>query len=157
MKKTEKRKFDKIWLYFAPLTGVMLVLDQVTKAWAHSSLEIGEPVDFGWQLVYNDGIVFGIDLPIWFIFGLTIAILALGTYLVIQEKLWQDKWHLTGLALILSGAIGNVIDRVRFGYVIDFIKVYWWPNFNLADIFIVCGVLLFAYEFLIREEAISDI
>ncbi|MFT7184491.1 MAG: signal peptidase II [Oceanicoccus sp.] len=151
------RKLDQLWLYFAPLTGGLIVADQITKVLAYKNLKRGDYVDFGWQLVYNDGIVFGIDLPIWFIFGMTIAILALGTYLVIEEKLWQDKWHLTGLALILSGAIGNIIDRVRLGYVIDFIKVYWWPNFNLADVFIVCGVLLFAWEFLIREEKISEI
>jgi signal peptidase II len=157
MNNTSKQQLDRIWLYFAPLTGGLIVADQITKILAYNNLEKGELVDFGWQLVYNDGIVFGIDLPIWFIFTLTLSILALGTYLVIQEKLWQDKWHLTGLALILSGAIGNLIDRVRLGYVIDFIKVYWWPNFNLADVFIVCGVLLFAWEFLIREDKISEI
>lgn len=157
MKTPSKRKLDQLWLTFAPLTGGLIVVDQITKFLAYNNLERGELVDFGWQLVYNDGIVFGLDLPIWFIFVLTLSILALGTYLVILEKLWQDKWHLIGLSLILSGAIGNLIDRVRFGYVIDFIKVYWWPNFNLADVFIVCGVLLFSWEFLVREEGISKI
>jgi signal peptidase II len=157
MKKAKRKKLDRLWLYFAPLTTVLIASDQVTKIWAYNSLEPGKRVDFGWQLVYNDGIVFGVDLPIWFIFAMTVAILGLGTYLVIEEKLWRDKWHVTGLSLILSGAIGNLIDRVRLGFVIDFIKVYWWPNFNLADAFIVCGVLLFMYEFLIREEGISEI
>lgn len=156
MNTPSRRILDRTWLRFSILAGGLLVLDQASKKWALSNLEIGDSVDFGWQLVYNDGILFGIDLPTWFIFALTLTILAVGTYLVIQEKLWRDAWHLTSLALILGGAVGNLIDRVRFGYVIDFIKVYWWPNFNLADVWIVLGVILFSWTILVREEALRE-
>lgn len=88
---------------------------------------------------------------------MTFGILAMGTYLVIEEKLWQDKWHLTSLAMILAGAIGNLIDRMRFGYVIDFIKVYWWPNFNLADVWIVVGVIVFGWIVLVREDGLTKV
>lgn len=152
MNKPSSKFFDKQWLFFGPLFAVLLGADQASKAWANTQLELEEVIDFGFDLHYNDGIIWGIDLPMWVIFILTVAILGLGFYLVVENKLWRDKWHLTGLALILAGAIGNLIDRVRFGYVIDFIKIYWWPTFNLADAFIVCALLLFAWEFLVREH-----
>lgn len=154
---TNAKKLDKLWTFFSPLLVVLIALDQLSKWWALKTLDIGDSRDFGFELAYNDGIAFGIDLPIWAIWTITIGILVLGTWLVIENKLWRDKWHLVGLALILAGAVGNLIDRVRFGYVVDFIKIYWWPNFNLADAFIVLAVILFAYEFLIRENAVSEI
>lgn len=96
-------------------------------------------------------------LPVWSLHVLTVAILGLGVYLVVREKLWRDNWHLVGIALIVAGAVGNWIDRIRFGYVIDFIQVYWWPTYNLADVWIVAGVILFSWEFLIRENTIEEL
>lgn len=155
METPSRRVLDRLWLSFSILTGGLLLLDQVSKSWALRSLEMGKSVDFGWQLAYNDGIVFGIDLPLWFTFVMTFGILAMGTFLVIKEKLWRDLWHVTALSMILSGAVGNLIDRIRYGYVIDFIKIYWWPNFNLADVWIVTGVCVFFWIILVREEALS--
>ncbi len=146
------RQLDKIWMFFMPIFVVFLAVDQLSKWWALSSLKLGESVDFGFALSQNYGIVFGIALPQEVIFVLTGGILALGVYLVIQEKLWQDHWHLMGLALLLAGAIGNLIDRVRLGYVVDFIKVYWWPTFNLADAFIVAAIVLFGWIFVVRGK-----
>ena len=140
------------WLYFGTLFSALLVGDQLSKAWADHHLDLSETVEYGFALSYNDGIVWGIDLPLWATFTLTGVILCLGAYLVYENRLWRDKWHLTGLALILAGAIGNLIDRIRFGYVIDFIKVYWWPTFNIADACIVAALFVFAYEFLVRDK-----
>ena len=151
------KKLDKVWKFFAPFFVILLAADQLSKAWALKALSVGEKTDFGFSLSYNDGVVFGLDLPIWAIYVLTLIVFGLAVWLVVENKLWRDKWHLTGLALLFSGAIGNVVDRVRFGYVVDFIKVYWWPTFNLADVFIVAAVVLFAWEFLIREEGVSKI
>ncbi|MFA4815240.1 MAG: signal peptidase II [Candidatus Gracilibacteria bacterium] len=150
-------KLDKIWTFFAPLFVVFLGADQLSKEWAVKNLQPGEATDVGFSLTQNDGMVFGFDLPLVVIYLLSAGILGLGTYLVIKYKLWQDHWHLAGLALLLAGALGNLIDRFRFGYVIDFIKVYWWPTFNLADVWIVCAVVLFAWEFLFREEAVKKL
>lgn len=137
-----------------PLFVMFLAADQLSKWWALSNLRLGESVDFGFALTQNYGIAFGIKLPQLAIFALTFGILALGAYLVVEEKLWQDHLHLTGLALLLAGAIGNLIDRVRLGYVVDFIKVYWWPTFNLADAFIVAAVILFGFIFIVRGKEI---
>lgn len=136
---------------------VLLGADQLTKTWADDALLLYQKTEFGLSLTHNYGMAFGLSLPTWSIYAIIAIVLGLGTWLVVQNKLWRDHWHLTGLALLLAGAIGNLIDRVRFGYVIDFIKIYWWPTFNLADIFIVAAVLLFAWEFLVREEGVSEI
>ena len=151
------RKLDKIWTFFAPLFVIFLGADQVSKEWAMTHLEEGTSRDVGLVLTYNYGVVFGFDLPLPLIYVLTAAILGLGTYLVIKNRLWQDHWHLGALSLLLAGAIGNVVDRLRFGAVVDFIKVYWWPTFNLADLWIVLGVLLFAWEFLFREDGVEKL
>lgn len=157
IKKSTFRKFDKIWVFFAGLFVVLLGADQLTKTWAEDALALYQTPDFGFALTHNYGMAFGLSLPTWSIYAIIVAVLAVGAWLVVKNKLWRDHWHLTGLALLLSGAIGNLIDRVRFGYVIDFIKIYWWPTFNLADVFIVAAVLLFAWEFLVREEGVSEI
>lgn len=157
MSHASKTQLIKSWLFFAPLFVVLLISDQVTKWWASTQLLSNDAGKIGFQLSHNPGIAFGIDLPIWLILLMSAVTLGLGAYLVYEEKLWRDKWHLSALALLLAGAIGNIIDRVRFGYVIDFIKVYWWPNFNLADAWIVIAVALFFYEFMVREDSVSKI
>ena len=151
------QQIDRVWLRFAPLFVLLFAADQVSKWLALRTLELGERVDFGFNLSHNDGIVFGLQLPLWLIFVLSAAILSFGTYLGLTQKLWRDVWHLHGLALILAGALGNLADRVRLGYVIDFIQVYWWPTFNLADAFLVLGVALFAWSAFFREHEIAQL
>lgn len=159
MKIARSPELDRIWKFFGPLFLILLSADQISKWWAVSNLTGGENQDFGFVLSYNKGVVFGLgmDSPAWMIWVLTIAVLGLGVWLVVENKLWRDHWHLTGLALLLAGGIGNSIDRFRLGQVVDFIKVYWWPIFNLSDVFIVSGVILFAWEFLIRENTFEDL
>lgn len=142
------KKFDTVWVFFAVIFVVSLGLDQISKAIALESLDFGRSVEFGLSLAYNKGVAFGIALPIWLIFAATIGFLGLAIYFVVKEKIWRNYWHLTALALLFAGGIGNLIDRVRFGYVIDFLKVYWWPNFNLADVFIVAAVVMLAMSML---------
>jgi len=146
------KKYDKLWIYFAPFFLGFLAVDQLTKWWAVENLRLGETVDFGFSLSHNYGIVFGVQLAEPLIFLLTGLILAVGLYLVVKEKMWQDHRHLAALSLLSAGAIGNLADRIRLGYVVDFIQVYWWPTFNLADAYIVVSVLLFAWIF-IRQDS----
>ncbi len=159
MKIARSPELDRIWKFFGPFFVILVAADQITKMWAVSNLSEGTQKDFGLVLSYNKGVVFGLgyNSPTWVIWFLTIAVLGLGFWLVIENKLWRDKWHLTGLALLLGGGIGNSIDRFRTGQVVDFIKVYWWPIFNLSDVFIVTGIILFAWEFLIRENTLEDL
>lgn len=157
MKIAGSPELDRVWKFFGPLFLVLLGADQVSKWLAVANLEGGADKEFGFVLSYNEGIVFGLSLPLWMIWVLTVAVLGLGIWLVVENKLWRNHWHLTGLALLLAGGLGNAVDRLRLGYVVDFLKVYWWPTFNVADIFIVAGVLLFAWEFIIREDLFGEI
>ncbi|QQR54658.1 signal peptidase II [Candidatus Peregrinibacteria bacterium] len=151
------KKLDQVWKFFAPITLLCLVLDQLSKNWANTQLTLGERVDFGFNLSHNSGLVFGFHMPLWGTYFLTLGILMLGFYVVVQNCLWKHKSHLLPLAFIFAGAIGNLIDRVHYGYVIDFIQVYWWPTFNLADVFIVMGVAILAWQTLISEEALEEL
>ncbi len=92
----------------------------------------------------------------WFFFLTSfIAICLIGYFLVHAE--WQQKRLIIALSLVLSGAIGNLIDRINYGYVIDFIAWHvgetYWPTFNLADAYISIGVGLMAIELLLGHRA----
>lgn len=157
MKSLNLERLDRVWVFFAPLFLGLLTLDQISKAWALKSLDSAVIPKFGFFVTMNEGVAFGIDLPTWAIWVLSFGVLALGIGLMTESKRWQDHWHLTGMAFLLAGAVGNMIDRARLGQVVDFIKVYWWPTFNLADAFIVVGVIILAWEILVREEAGTEL
>lgn len=129
----------------------VLVLDQLTKYWAAATLAKGSiavaPI-LNLALVHNTGAAFGFmsDAGGWQnVFFMVVASLA---SVLIAVMLWrqQDRWVGTGLALILGGAVGNLVDRAVHGYVIDFIDVYYgtwhWPAFNIADSAITIGAVL---------------
>lgn len=157
MDKKEATRLDRVWMFFAPLFLVLLGLDQATKWWAVQSVPLNAEVDFGFSLVYNRVLLFDLALPQWAIYVLTFSILGLGVYLVLKNKMWQHRLHLFGFALILAGAVGNLMDRIHYGYVVDFLKVYWWPNFNLADTYIVVAVVILAWDILFHENVLEDL
>ena len=148
----------------AAVTMVMvLILDQVTKALALAHLPPGQPVAIidgfcSLTLVMNPGLAFGFlsSTPVtwrWIVALLSIGALAvLG---VVGLRLLPAGGRLSGLALglIFGGAIGNLIDRARFGAVVDFLDFYWrtyhWPAFNVADSAISVGVALLALKLLV--------
>lgn len=142
------------------LAVLVMILDQGTKYWANTHLEygIGLPIIenyFNLTLLYNDGAAFSIlsDQQGWQkIFLLTVSSLA-----VLTITIWlcigkMNLWLTNGLGLILGGALGNLIDRALYGYVIDFLDFYvqsWhWPAFNIADSAITVGAFLLIIEVL---------
>ncbi|MBW8311994.1 MAG: signal peptidase II [Rhizobium sp.] len=143
------------------LSALLVAIDQWTKAVALASLEFLKPVPFidgfwNWTLVHNYGAAFSFlsdagGWQRWFFTGLAIVIsLGLGVWLARTPR---GDWR-TALpfALVVAGAVGNVIDRIRFGYVVDFVDWYvgrhHWPAFNVADSAIVAGaVLLVMFSF----------
>lgn len=147
---------------------LLLVLDQVTKYVAEQYLLLGEPrpvIDgfFNFTLVYNPGAAFGMfgDLPDpWR--RITLGAVSLLALLVVIRFMYKeardDVVSQYALVAILSGAIGNIIDRVRFDAVIDFLDFYigehHWPAFNVADSAISVGVcvLMFRVVFAKRTE-----
>lgn len=144
-------------MFFMPLFAVLLGLDQLTKLWAIEKVSTQNEAKFGFELSYNEGIAFGINMPQHMVMIMTVVILIMFAYLVYKHKIWRNKMHLTAAAILMAGAMGNTLDRIRLGYVVDFIKVYWWPTFNIADVLIVIGVILFSWEFIIKEDALSEL
>jgi signal peptidase II len=103
---------------------------------------------FNWVMVWNKGISFGImnhetDYGPLLLTVLAVVITAIFLWLLLKKPVSVNSW---GFALIIGGAIGNVIDRLRFGAVIDFLdfhaKDYHWPAFNIADSCVCIGVFL---------------
>lgn len=140
---------------------VFLLLDQMSKYLALDKLKLyrSHPVFPGlnWTLTYNSGSAFGFlnQSTVWWhphLFTLFGIAMSCGLMVWIATCKTKEKWELFALSCILSGAIGNVIDRVRFGYVIDFIHVYYkqhsFPIFNIADSMICIGAgLLFIISY----------
>src|SRR5262245_50059100 len=137
------------------VTGAVLVLDMLTKAWANSALRgapsrqvLDDLVRFTY--VRNPGVAFGLGagLPIPYALFSLAAIAAILSIVIRRPE--QGTMRLFALARRLGGGIGNLIDRVRAGEVVDFIDVgigQWrWPVFNVADSAVTVGVLLFAFS-----------
>ena len=152
-----------------PLAAVVVVLDQVTKSIVLDRLPSGVPVViFDWlalTLVMNTGLAFGLlgGLPRswrWVVAALSLialVILARVAVRVVGGGGWVGH---AAVGLIFGGAIGNLIDRARFGAVVDFVDAHWrgyhWPAFNVADSAITVGVALLAYQLLIKPPATAS-
>ena len=151
------------------ISALVVLLDQASKHYADAVLDYHRPVTvipglFEWFLSYNTGAAFSFlagagGWQRWFLLGLALVISAV--LVSWMRKLKQDE-RLTaiGLAMILGGAIGNVIDRALLGHVIDFIQVwlgsYPWPAFNLADSFITIGAVLLIGSGLFEKKRHED-
>ncbi|WP_067838774.1 signal peptidase II [Amphibacillus sediminis] len=138
----------------------IIVLDQLTKWWIIANMEIGESIKIIENVLYitshrNPGAAWGI-LEGQMIFFYIITLIVIGAIVYYMKKFAEEsKWNGFALALVLGGAIGNFIDRIRFQEVVDFINVYIgsynFPIFNVADLSLVVGVSLIAIM-TIREE-----
>ncbi len=150
------------WAIFLGLAGLVVVIDQLSKRWVESSFEVasrsipagqpGGPTEIIGSLLriaktYNDGAIFGL-------FGASAPIMALLSLLVIGGLAWFQWRHgaaagslvTVGLGLILGGAVGNLIDRVRGGQVIDFVDMgigdHRWYAWNVSDAAVFVGILV---------------
>ena len=132
------------WLAVLATAGVVVVLDQATKAAAIASVERGdaERIFFGIELVNvrNTGVAFGaLSGSGWVVaVAVTLALVALLVYFALNSA---TPWLWLPVACVLGGALGNLADRARIDAVIDFIDPSFWPAFNFADVAIVLGVL----------------
>ena len=147
------------------VSAVIVVIDQITKAVTRSEMMLGEsrPVIknfFHFTYITNDGMAFGLNFPGGIYFFTSVSLLMtvfLGWYF------WQQKdSHFTlrlSLALILAGAIGNLIDRILFGTVVDFfdfmIGSYHWYIFNVADASVTIGMVLYIYSSIITQSEVN--
>jgi signal peptidase II len=144
------------WTGLAAVAIAAIVADQVTKSAISSSLQLGESVDVAPTLslwhVRNDGIAFGIftrRLPI--VVGLTgLALVWMLAYFARSGA--RHRLTPVAIGLLLGGSVSNLIDRIRNGYVTDFIYLHWFSAFNAADSFIVVGVGLLLYSLFRGDE-----
>lgn len=157
-----------MWKWFLVSLSV-IILDQLTKGIASTQLTLFQPVaifpGFNFTLMHNQGAAFSFlsnagGWQRWFFTGLAIivsfAIIAWVTRLKPEEK-----WTALSLTMILGGALGNLIDRMRMGYVVDFIDVYYktahWPAFNIADSAITVGATIMIIASLkTRNQKVSE-
>jgi len=146
----------------------ILILDILTKRWALGALGPRSMEIFGGlvplTLAYNRGAAFGISIgndPRWFFIPITVVALILLGYLLTKTDP-ADRFRLLALSLVFSGALGNLIDRVRWNKgVVDFIGpidlgFMDWPIFNVADMAISCGAVALAISFWIEEAPTGE-
>ena len=139
------------------LSALVVFLDQFTKLWVSRSFAYGENLAvtefFNLVLVHNRGAAFSFlsgagGWQRWFFS--VIAVLASGWMIWLLRKHRQDPLFCFALSLILGGALGNLIDRVAYGYVVDFLDFYWqmyhFPAFNVADSAVTCGAALLIWD-----------
>ena len=164
MNTTSKSPSALIWLV---LSIILIGLDQWTKNLAISNLQMGESVPFiagfwDWTLAHNTGAAFSFlansgEWAHWFFIIMKISVSVVLMFLL--SKMLRNNWRdALPYALIIAGALGNLVDRFRYGYVIDFIEWYYktfsWPVFNIADSCIVAGaVLLILFSFRKKDAA----
>ena len=152
--------------FYYLLIIIVVMLDQLTKFFIAKNLSQYDSVTiipgfFKLVHVRNDGAIFGLlsdSGKSWVFFVLTVASLLALSLVVYYFHIVpaKDKVFKIALALILAGALGNLVDRVLRGYVVDFLHFYikgWqWPSFNIADSCITIGALLLLYIFFIRKK-----
>ena len=143
-------------LFFA-IVLLIVTIDQYTKAWVRSNLALGQSLlevgFFRLTHVRNTGAAFGLfqgqsfSLTIISLVGIAVLL----GYTIFIYRTYRHTPFLnyklckSALCLILGGTVGNLIDRLRFGYVTDFINFNLWPAFNIADLAVTVGVISFAY------------
>ncbi len=150
--------------FLGTVLPVILISDIVTKRWAMSALANGNASElFGGlvplNLAFNRGAAFGLSIgndPRWFFIPVTVVALVLLVYLMVQTDP-RDRFRIFALSMVMTGALGNLIDRVRWNRgVVDFIGpidlgFMDWPIFNVADMAISCGAVALAISFWMEE------
>ncbi|MGA7827246.1 MAG: signal peptidase II [Geobacteraceae bacterium] len=152
------------YLFLTTIAIPLIVLDQATKLIINRTLALHSvipviPNFFDIVHARNQGAAFGVlrDSSIRLPFLIGVSLLAAVVIVIVFRKLRPDqKLSAWGLSMVLSGALGNLIDRVRLGEVIDFLSVHWhehyWPAFNIADSAICIGVGLLALDMILEER-----
>jgi signal peptidase II len=148
----------RFWLAAAAALG----LDQWTKHLVASGFEPGEsriaiPHVLWWTYVQNHNGAFGLfGDHLWLLVGMAVAVL-LVFWFAFREAATQSKLVSLAFGAIVGAAIGNIIDRFHYGFVVDFIDLRWWPVFNVADSCITVGVALLILSGLVRERSAARV
>ena len=168
MQKVNRLQGKWWWNAVFSLIAILVVVgDQLSKTWIRSNLAIGQSLPEGgfFRLthIHNTGAAFGLfrdhSFPLTIVGFVGITILLVYAFFVCRRfPFLNNMLTKAALGAVLGGTVGNLIDRLRFGYVTDFIGVGIWPPFNVADSSITVGVVVFAGSLLYllfsqRQEA----
>jgi signal peptidase II len=135
-----------------------LALDQFTKYTVATSFEPGEsriaiPHLLWWTYVQNHRGAFGLfGSQAWLLVAMALAVLGVFWY-AFRDAAAQSLLVRIAFGAIVGGAVGNIVDRFHYGFVVDFVDLHWWPVFNVADSCITVGVALLVLSSLARSQA----
>lgn len=154
MKKTQAVEVAVLYII---LSIVILAADMVTKYFVQRKMEPYDSIPvikniFHITYVQNTGAAFSIlKGKIFFFTAVSVIITLIIIFIMIKYPI-KEKILGIAMAMVLGGAVGNLIDRLRYGYVVDFLDFRIWPVFNIADCAIVVGTLILAYLITFRAE-----
>lgn len=143
------------WTWLAAV-ATLLMFDQISKSYFSTTLELGEsvPVTEWFNLVHvlNTGAAFSLLADAggwqrWFFIGVSVVVVGVVSVVCLaRQAVALDRW--VG-AFVVGGGGGNLVDRIQIGAVVDFLDFHWrgihWPAFNLADVFVVCSMLVWCF------------
>lgn len=149
------------------LAAIVVVLDQLSKWVVLNHVQYGETIYvasfWNWVLTFNPGAAFSFlaDQPGWQRWFFSVLALGVSGWIALELKRYPEQRRMAlALTLVMGGALGNVIDRIRFGAVVDFIQWhaagYYWPAFNVADSAITLGAILMVWATLFAKKETSD-
>ncbi len=166
---SNKGQFKRKYIILLSLTAVIIGLDQITKYWIVEKFKLGESLPiifdlFNFTYVQNKGAAFGLLAqanPIFRVpFFIVVPILALISIGYVFRKIAdRDTKLAVALSLVIAGAVGNLVDRLTLGYVVDFLDFHWkwayhFPAFNVADSAICVGVGILMLDLLMAEPVL---
>lgn len=131
--------------FWIALSALLLGADLATKSWAVDALTtpiniIGTVISL--SVSFNEGVAFSIPIPNMVMLIITPLLVALFAYMLISHGNIHSTLTKTVLSLMMAGGLGNLISRIEYGAVVDFIRVGWWPSFNLADSYLTIAAFL---------------
>ena len=155
------RRTGAHWVTFFGIAAAVWILDQLSKAWLVGQLSPGESMNVLGDLVrliysQNSGALFGLFRDNAVIFGI-VSLAVIGLIVAYHARSGRSQYLSIALGLLLGGALGNVTDRLRLGYVVDFVDIgigsFRWYTFNVADAAISCSIVMLIVAALIPSLA----
>lgn len=145
------------------ISALLVGVDQWVKYLTVSNISLGETKDFipgflSFTYIRNTGAAWSLlEGKMWFFYIITVIVVAVVVY-ILAKHVNGSKWFTIGLTLVLAGAIGNFVDRLRLGYVVDMFQTDFinFPIFNVADMSLVIGVACIFIYLILEEKAAKD-
>lgn len=145
------------------ISAILIGLDQWVKYLTVANIQLGETKEFlpgflSFTYIRNTGAAWSLlEGKMWFFYIVTVIVVAVVIYILVKN-IHGSKWFTVGLSLVLAGAVGNFIDRIRLGFVVDMFQTDFirFPIFNVADSALVIGVICIFIYLILDEKAAKD-